>query len=333
MNLLNRCIAALLTCAAPGILSAQDLPRMQFLYSPFTDYAPFFVAKDLGYFDAFGVDVDLAPKAGTAETIQLIASGNSEAGAATWGAGLFNSINMGSTVTIVATMARMPEDGRSPSPFMVSERAWNEGVTSVEDLRGKRVGIPGPGGFGFYSVALALEKGGLTLDDIEPVFLPPPATAAAFANGAIDAGWSIEPFATQLEREGLGRRLVEDHANGVELGFIAVNSDYVARNEDAVVALVAGYLKASRLLDGGGWTDPGIQTIIGRYTGMDPDLLNGIAYTVRPEDGSVDMTSVRAQEQFFREMGALEYEGEVDIDGIYRKDLLDRANALLDQQG
>lgn len=333
MNMLNRCLAALLASAAPGILSAQDLPEMQFLYSPFTDYAPFFVAEDLGYFDEFGVDVELAPKSGTAETIQLIASGNSEAGAATWGAGLFNSINLGATVTIVATMARMPEEGRSPSPFMVSERAWNEGITSVEDLRGKRVGVPGPGGFGIYSVALALAEGGLTLDDVEVVNLPPPATAAAFANGSIEAGWSIEPFATQLEKEGLGRRLVEDHANGVELGFIAVNSDYVAENEDAVVALLAGYIKASRLLDAGGWTDPEIQAIIGRYTGMDPELLNDIAYTVRPEDGAIDMASVREQEQFFRSMGDLEYEGEVDIDSVYRKDLLDRANALLDEQG
>jgi NitT/TauT family transport system substrate-binding protein len=86
-------------------------------------------------------------------------------------------------------------------------------------------------------------------------------------------------------------------------------------------------------LDGGGWTDPEIQKIIGVYTGMDPALLNDIAYTVRPKDGAVDMTSVRAQEQFFRDMNALEYDGEVDIDAIYRKDLLDRANALLDDQG
>jgi NitT/TauT family transport system substrate-binding protein len=337
MNMPRRCLlalpAVLLASTAPALLMAQDLPRIQFLYSPFTDYAPFFVAEDLGYFDEFGVDVELAPKSGTAETIQLIASGNAEAGAATWGAGLFNSINMGSTVTIIATMARMPEEGRSPSPLMVSEQAWASGIDTVEELRGMRIGIPGPGGFGIYSVALALEAGGLTLDDVELVNLPPPATAAAFANGAIEAGWSIEPFATQLETEGLGRRLVEDHAFGVELGFIAVNSDYVAQNEDAVVALLAGYIKASRLLDGGGWTDPEIQRIIGAYTGMEPDLLNGIAYTVRPEDGSIDMESVRAQEQFFRDQDELEYEGDVNIDSVYRKDLLDRANALLAEQG
>lgn len=308
----------------------QSAPRIEFLYSPFTDYAPFFVAQEMGFFERYGVNVSLAPKTGTAETIQLVASGNSEGGAATWGAGLFNSIHMGATVTIVATMARMPESGRSPSPLMVSQQAWDDGIRSVEDLRGRRIGIPGPGGFGIYSVALALEMGGLTLDDVEAVFLPPPATAAAFVNGSIQAGWSIEPFATQLEAQGLGQRLVEDHAYGVELGFIAFNSDFVAANEDAIVALLAGYIEASRLLDSGGWSDPAVQAIIGEYTGMEPDLLNNIAYTVRPADGSINLESVRAQEAFFRDRGALEYDGEIDISQVYRTDLLERANALVD---
>ena len=54
-------------------------------------------------------------------------------------------------------------------------------ITSFDQLKGKRVGIPGPSGFGMFSVAKALEKGGLTIEDVEPVYLPPPATAAAFA--------------------------------------------------------------------------------------------------------------------------------------------------------
>ncbi|SEP07532.1 NMT1-like family protein [Salinihabitans flavidus] len=315
--------------ASIAVAQAQSGP-IEFLYSPFTDYAPFFVAQEMGMFERYGVDVSLAPKTGTAETIQLVASGNSEGGAATWGAGLFNSINMGATVTIVATMARMPESGRSPSPFMVSQQAWEDGIRSVEDLRGQRVGIPGPGGFGIYSVALALETGGLTVNDVEAVYLPPPATAAAFLNGSIQAGWSIEPFATRLEEEGLAQRLVEDHAYGVELGFIAFNTEFVEANEDAIVGLLAGYIEASRLLDGGGWDDPEVQGIIGEYTGMEPDLLNNIAYTVRPADGTINLDSVRAQEAFFHSMGALEYEGEIDISQVYRTDLLERANALVD---
>lgn len=313
--------------ALPG--RAEDQPNIEFLYSPFADYAPFFVAKEKGFFDEFGANVTLSPKGNTAETIQMLASGNIETGGATWGAGLFNALNRGATVAIIATLARMPDTVPSPSPFMISQKAWDEGIRSVADLKGKRVGIPGPGGFGMYSVAKALEKGGLTLDDVEAVFLPPPATAAAFANGALEAGWSIEPFAGKLEKEGLGRRLVEDHTFGTELGLIAFNQDFVNSNEDAVVRFMAGYLKAARLLDNGGWKDDEIVDIVAKYTGTEPETLRGIPYTIRSEDGAIDMTSVREQEAFFRARGALEYEGDADIDAVYRLDLLKRANDLV----
>ena len=68
---------------------------MEFLYAPATFYAPFFVAEDKGYFDDYGVDVTLANKSGTAETIQLLATGQSQSGGSTWGSGFFNSIALG----------------------------------------------------------------------------------------------------------------------------------------------------------------------------------------------------------------------------------------------
>ena len=324
-------LAALgLTFALPAL--AQDKPKIEFLYSPFADYAPFFVAEDLGYFDDFGLDVTLSPKGGTAETIQMLASGNVVAGAATWGAGLFNSIHSGATVTIVGTLAKMPDTVPSPSPLMVSQTAWDAGIRDVKDLKGKRVGIPGPGGFGLFSVAKALETGGLTLDDIEPVYLPPPATAAAFANGGLEAGWSIEPFAIQLEKGGLGRRLVENHTFGTELGFIAFNNEFALANEDAVVRFLAAFLKAARQLDTGGWQDDALLDIVAKYTGTPKDTLQGIPYTIRSEDGSIDIASVREQEEFFRSQGSLAYDGPIDIDSVYRIDLLQKANALLAAQ-
>jgi len=41
---------------------------------------------------------------------------------------------------------------------------------------------------------------------------------------------------------------------------------------------------------------------------------------------------VREQEEFFRAQGSLEYEGPIDIDTVYRTDLLEKANALLAKQ-
>ncbi len=96
-----------------------------------------------------------------------------------------------------------------------------------------------------------------------------------------------------------------------------------------MVAFVAAYLKASRELDAGGWADPAIRDIVAEYTGSPPELLEEIAQTIRSEDGSIDIASVRDQEAFFRSLGQLTYEGDIDLEPVYRRDLLDKANALL----
>ena len=83
---------------------------MEFLYAPATFYAPFFVAEDKGYFDDYGVDVTLATKSGTAETTQLLATGQSQSGGSTWGAGFFNSIAQGATISVVSQLAKVPDD-------------------------------------------------------------------------------------------------------------------------------------------------------------------------------------------------------------------------------
>ena len=61
-------------------------PQISFLYSPYADYAPVFLAEDKGYFEEAGVDVELLAKGGTSgETYQLVSTNNVTAGRARWG--------------------------------------------------------------------------------------------------------------------------------------------------------------------------------------------------------------------------------------------------------
>jgi NitT/TauT family transport system substrate-binding protein len=306
---------------------------MEFLYSPFTDYAPFFIAEDKGYFDAYGVDATLADKSGTSETIQLLATGQSQSGGSTWGSSFFNSIDLGATVAVVAQLARINPDpeAKSPVPLIVSKPRFDSGeITQVADLEGKRVGIPGPGGFGEYSVYLALTQGGLTMDQVELVNVPPPAAAEGLANNSFEASWTIEPFATGWMNDGLVASISDDHALGVELGFLAFNNEWLEANTDAAIRFTAAYMKAARELDGGGWSDPEIQEIVARWTNLETDFLTQIGLTVRSEDLSLDEASIRDQEAYFRSAGQLEYEGEADLDSVYRRDVLAAASAFLD---
>lgn len=63
------------------------------------------------------------------------------------------------------------------------------GITSVPELKGKKVAA-NRSGLGEFILIAALEKYGLTRDDVEIAYLNPPDAAPAFAQGQIDA-WSI----------------------------------------------------------------------------------------------------------------------------------------------
>lgn len=66
------------------------------------------------------------------------------------------------------------------------------GITTLEDLRGKRVSIGAPGSGTEVNAAVILEANGITYDDIEEQRLNFNETADALANGDIDAGfWSV----------------------------------------------------------------------------------------------------------------------------------------------
>ncbi len=304
--------------------TSEPAPAISFLYSPYADYAPFFLAEDKGYFDAAGVDVELIPKGGTSgETYQLVSTGNVVAGGATWGAGLFNATKAGASLSVIASVSRVPESGKDPSPFVASTLS---GVTQVSELKGKKVGIPGDGGFGVYSVSLALATAGLTLEDVELVNVGPPETGPALANGSIDAAWTIEPISSALFGENLAVEITDvSHHAGTELGALVFNSEYVQQHPDAVVAFTSAYLKAAAELKAGGWTDAASKEIISKYTELPVETLDSIGLTEQDPTGQIDWADVAKQEEFFRQRGSLEYEGSADIQSIFQADLLKQA--------
>jgi hypothetical protein len=66
------------------------------------------------------------------------------------------------------------------------------GITSLEDLRGKRVSVGAPGSGTEVNAEVVLSANGITYDDIDEQRLNFNETADALANGDIDAGfWSV----------------------------------------------------------------------------------------------------------------------------------------------
>ena len=66
-------------------------------------------------------------------------------------------------------------------------------IQSIQDLKGKRIAL-NKGSNVHYLLLKLLEANNLTLNDIQPVYLPPSDARAAFEKGAVDAWVIWDPF-------------------------------------------------------------------------------------------------------------------------------------------
>lgn len=101
-------------------------------------------------------------------------------------------------------------------------------IRTLGDLKGKRIGFT-KGSSAHNVVVIALERAGLSYDDITPIYLSPPDAAAAFSRGAIDA-WAVwDPYFAIGERHG-GRILVEASELAKTNSFYLANREFAAHH-------------------------------------------------------------------------------------------------------
>jgi len=138
--------------------------------------------------------------------------------------------------------AALPSRGRN-SAILVPQ---NSEIRTLADLRGKRLAFTR--GSSAHNVAVvALAKAGLTLGDVEPVFLSPADAGAAFATGSIDA-WSIwDPFYAGAET-GQGARVLAggEVILGVTNSFFLANGSFAKAQPQILQAAIDALGEAGR---------------------------------------------------------------------------------------
>jgi sulfonate transport system substrate-binding protein len=77
----------------------------------------------------------------------------------------------------------------------------DSGIKSLEDLKGKRIAF-NKASIAQYLLTKALESVGLSMDDVEPVYLNPPEASIAFEQGEVDAWVVWDPYMTVAESKG-----------------------------------------------------------------------------------------------------------------------------------
>jgi NitT/TauT family transport system substrate-binding protein len=124
---------------------------------------------------------------------------------------------------------------------------------SVRDLRKARVGVNNPNGLGVMLINTLLSTVGLTKADVTYVETPFDKIGAAIRNGAVDAGWLVEPYLTIAQLE-TGAVPLADTAAGPTLdlpqsGYVC-DRTFAEKNPKTVKAFQAALIEAQvRSLD------------------------------------------------------------------------------------
>jgi ABC-type nitrate/sulfonate/bicarbonate transport system substrate-binding protein len=185
-------IATLLICAVASAQSA-PLQRVTINFASRTGTTwPLYIAKEAGYFEKYGLDVNMAFAVHPA-AIAMVVSGEA----------VMTNYPLEQAMLAASRDASLAIVG---SPFRKSLFALMAGKSfaSVRDLKGKRFGVSQLGDAPYnYAVGL-LAKFGMTPRDVEwtPIGTDVNGRAAALVSGRVDATMITAPVYFKLEQQG-----------------------------------------------------------------------------------------------------------------------------------
>lgn len=183
-------------------------------------YAPQYVAIEKGYFEDYGIDIDLILTAGADKVTAALLSGDADIGFCGSEATIY--VYNGGEKDYLKTFAQLTQkDGT----FLVSRKEYKN--FKLDDLKGKTVIGGRAAGMPEMTFEYALKQNGIDPKkdlniDTSIAF---PAMSGAFIGGQGDFVTLFEPTATEVEKQGYGHVV----ASIGELGGIVPYTSYSAR--------------------------------------------------------------------------------------------------------
>jgi len=272
-----------------------------------------FIAQEKGYFKAEGIEAEFVAFDTGAKMVAPMGAGQLDVGGGAASAGLYNAVDRGIRIKIVADKATNVK-GAPFQSFMVRKELVDKGeVKSLADMKGRKVAITGAGGSDASVLNEAMKSVGLKYSDVEKVYLGFPQHAPAFQNGAIDGSITTEPTTTNIQRLGAAVVLTGNDAfyPNAQTATIMFSGDFAEKRRDVALKFTKAYLRAARdfndALVNGKLQGPGgdeLVTILAKYTVIkDVNVLRNMVMAGVNPNGAVNEDSMRKDLAFFKEIG------------------------------
>jgi NitT/TauT family transport system substrate-binding protein len=277
------------------------------------DLAPFLLALHSGRFAEQGLDVE--PVVGTSgqDFVASLATGQMEVASGVPNAGLYNALNRGIDIRLVADYAHVAQKAEDSTVSIVvrADLVDSGAVKGPGDLRGRVIAAgPSNGQYPQILLAKALARANLTLDDVTVRFLPFPEAIAAMSSKSLDGSFMIEPLTTQADRQNVARKLVPAGAvdPGAELSIVLFSAQF-AKDKDAATRYMIGFLQGVRLYYDAFFLRKGRDEAIAILTKWSPLKEAKLWAEAIPQNtdlnGRINVDNLRQQAVFYKAQGTL----------------------------
>lgn len=306
--------SALAQGAAVEPLSPRETVRVA--YVPITKFGTLYVAAERGLFDAYGLDVQIDRVASGTEAIAFLEQGQIDVGGIAIVVSLWNGWAQGLDLRVIAPGGLEPFEG-SPTKLMLRSELVDE-VTSIDELRGRTVAVAGgPGSGGEYLAAKALERGGLTIFDVNLINVGNPDMPLSFEAGAIDAGILGAPFADQAEASGFAVPFAEDLTPGLMTVAFVGSGRFVETRPEVARRFALALLEASRLMQGDElFSRENLDAFLSFLPGTTEEALRAGSPVVFDPNQEIPVDGLADVERVHRENGRTAYETPIDLEDV-----------------
>lgn len=295
-----------------------------------TSSAPLFIAMDKGYFTEQNIEIQPEWFDAAHPIAVATASSKVDVGATGITASLFNMAAGGQNLAIVADKGR-EEKGFPSSALVAATGAYDNGFTTLETAKGRRIGITQNGSTFHYMLGRMLEEKGMSLDDVELVPLGKlSAVMAALESGQIDGAILNEPNITKMQNAGSAKLITQvGDVIPYQTSALFFSPEFM-KNEEVGVRFLKAYNKACNY-----YYDAAIEKkdaqkldevvgIIAKYVKAPAeDIKLGLPYIDR--DGKLMAEDIKTQIDWYSSHGMMQ--GTLDPKAVANTALLEKATA------
>ncbi len=183
-------------------------------------------------------------------------------------------------------------------------------ITTPAGLKGKKVAVV-KGSYAHHLLLLVLQKGGLTVNDIELINLSQADIATAIVNGNVDAAAVWEPLLTKLTTQGSVRLLAD--GTGIKKGVLVIiaTNDFITKNRAATKAVLKAYQRGAEFIKA---HPADAARLIAADVNLTPELLLSLfkKFDYNPAIQAEDISEIKKSEAFLLSNGLIRSEVNID---------------------